>query len=263
MNKQRPKVMVAGATGYIGGGVLQVLHQKGFWIRALCREKSRLVNPNWYNDIMDISALRTEYIQATLSRQELNLDPFKQFEQWFQQAIEANLPEPNAMILATASATGSPSTRAVLLKYFDRSGFVFFSNYESKKAQQIQENPRVSLLFLWLGLQRQVQILGTADKISTASSLKYFATRPRGSQLGAWSSMQSTIISSRQILEMKFEEIKRKFLNCQVPLPSFWGGYKVVPKSFEFWQGRPHRLHDRFLYSRCEDGFWKIERLSP
>ena len=212
---------------------------------------------------MDISTLRTEYTQAALSRQELNQDPFKQFELWFQQAIEANLPEPNAMILATASSTGEPSARAVLLKYFDSSGFVFFTNYESKKARQIAENPQVSLLFLWLGLQRQVQILGTASKISTASSLKYFATRPRGSQLGAWCSQQSTVISSRQILAMKFEEIKRKFLNREVPLPSFWGGYRVVPHSFEFWQGRPNRLHDRFFYSRSEDSCWKIERLSP
>ncbi len=212
---------------------------------------------------MDISTLRTEYTQLGLSREELNLDPFKQFEIWFQQAIEADLPEPNAMILSTASATGFPSARAVLLKYFDSSGFVFFTNYESKKAKQIAENPQVSLLFLWLDLQRQLQILGRAVPISTAASLKYFTTRPRGSQLGAWCSAQSQVISSRQILEMKFEEIKRKFQNHEIPLPSFWGGYLVTPQSFEFWQGRPHRLHDRFLYSCQDDGSWQIDRLAP
>jgi pyridoxamine 5'-phosphate oxidase len=151
----------------------------------------------------------------------------------------------------------------VLLKYFDSQGFVFFTNYESKKARQIAENPQVSLLFFWAALQRQVIIQGTAIKISTAESLKYFATRPRGSQLGAWCSQQSMAISSRKMLEMKFEEIQRKFLNRQVPLPSFWGGYRIVPSSFEFWQGRPNRLHDRFLYSHSEDRVWNIERLAP
>ncbi len=213
--------------------------------------------------MIDISNLRREYQEIALCSEKLKLDPFKQFEIWFQEAIEADLPEPNAMILSTASATGSPSARTVLLKYFDRSGFVFFTNYESTKAKQIEENPQVCLLFLWLDLQRQVQILGRATKISAAASLKYFATRPRGSQLGSWCSAQSQVISSRQILEMKFEQIKRKFQNHQVPLPSFWGGYRVIPHSFEFWQGRPHRLHDRFLYSLQENNSWQIDRLAP
>ena len=212
---------------------------------------------------MDIGDLRKEYTQGCLSRQDLDPDPFKQFERWFQIACSVNLPEPNAMSLATASANAQPSLRTVLLKYFDREGFVFFTNYESKKARQIQENPQVALLFLWLPLFRQVQIPGTASKISTAESLKYFATRPRGNQLGAWCSQQSTVISSRKLLEMKFEQMKRKFMNREVPLPSFWGGYRVVPHSFEFWQGRPNRLHDRFLYSRSQDGSWEIQRLSP
>jgi pyridoxamine 5'-phosphate oxidase len=167
------------------------------------------------------------------------------------------------MTLATATTQAQPFVRMVLLKYFDSQGFVFFTNYESKKARQIAENPQVSLLFFWAALQRQVIIQGTAIKISTAESLKYFATRPRGSQLGAWCSQQSMAISSRKMLEMKFEEIQRKFLNRQVPLPSFWGGYRIVPSSFEFWQGRPNRLHDRFLYSHSEDRVWNIERLAP
>jgi pyridoxamine 5'-phosphate oxidase len=212
---------------------------------------------------MDIGNLRQEYALAELKRQDLYQDPFDQFELWFKQACDANLLEPNAMSLATASARAEPSVRIVLLKYFDREGFVFFTNYESRKAKQIQENPQVALLFFWAALERQVQILGTATRISTADSLKYFATRPRGSQIGAWCSQQSTAISSRKMLEMKFEEIKRKFLNREIPLPSFWGGYRVFPHSFEFWQGRTNRLHDRFLYSPQADNSWAIQRLSP
>ncbi|MDJ0737110.1 MAG: pyridoxamine 5'-phosphate oxidase [Nostocaceae cyanobacterium] len=212
---------------------------------------------------MDIGDLRREYTQKGLRRKDLQPDPFHQFEIWFQQACRADILEPNAMILATASADGEPSQRTVLLKYFDREGFVFFTNYESKKARQIGENPQVSLLFPWLILERQVQIMGTAAKISTGESLKYFATRPRGSQIGAWCSQQSTVISSRQLLEMEFTKMREKFIHGEVPLPSFWGGYRVVPKSFEFWQGRPHRLHDRFLYSRADDGSWNIQRLAP
>ena len=213
---------------------------------------------------MDLADFRQEYTQTGLRREQLDRDPFQQFELWFQQACTANLPEPNAMTLATVSATGQPSQRTVLLKYFDRQGLVFFTSYASKKAHHIEANPQVSLLFFWIGLQRQVQIAGKAVKISSAESLKYFATRPRGSQIGAWCSQQSQIISSRQILELKFEEIKRKFHQQEIPLPSAWGGYRVVPHSFEFWQGRPNRLHDRFLYSLTEDEFtWKINRLAP
>ena len=212
---------------------------------------------------MDIENLRQQYTRAGLRRQDLKADPFEQFEIWFKEACAANLLEPNAMILATASAQAEPSVRTVLLKYFDREGLIFFTNYESRKSRQIQENPQVSLLFLWLPLERQVQIIGTAAKISTADSLKYFTARPRGSQIGAWSSQQSSIISSRQILEMQFEQMKQKFMNNEVPLPSFWGGYRVTPRSFEFWQGRPNRLHDRFLYSRQDQESWEVNRLSP
>ena len=212
---------------------------------------------------MDLTALRENYTRNGLTRDDLKTDPFKQFEKWFQEATEAELPEPNAMSLATASATGEPSIRTVLLKYFGKDGFVFFTNYESKKAQQIEENPHVALLFLWLPLERQVKIQGTATKIPTAESLNYFTSRPRGSQLGAWCSAQSSVISSRKLLEMKFEELKYKFQHGEIPLPSFWGGYRVKPKRFEFWQGRPNRLHDRFSYTLKEETTWEIARLAP
>lgn len=212
---------------------------------------------------MDIYELRQEYTQAELGRKDLQESPFKQFESWFQQACNADLQEPNAMILATASPQGEPLVRTVLLKYFDASGFVFFTNYESRKARQIQANPHVSLLFLWLPLQRQVQITGIAQKVPTVESLQYFLTRPKGSQLGAWSSQQSSIISSRQLLITEFEKMKHKFQDGEIPLPSFWGGYRVVPSSFEFWQGRPNRLHDRFVYMLQNDRTWEISRLAP
>jgi len=192
----------------------------------------------------------------------MNNDPFEQFELWFKEAQEANIIEPNAMSIATASSEGEITIRTVFLKYFDTNGFVFFTNYESKKAQQIAENPNVALLFPWLKLERQVKIMGTAEKISAAESFKYFATRPRGSQIGAWSSKQSSIISSRSVLLNKFEEIKQKYKDGKIPLPSFWGGFRVIPKKIEFWQGKTNRLHDRFLYTNMNNS-WKIERLSP
>jgi pyridoxamine 5'-phosphate oxidase len=212
---------------------------------------------------MDIHALREEYTQAELRRKDLQDDPFKQFEVWFQQACLADLQEPNAMTLATVSEQGQPFIRTVLLKYFDNNGFVFFTNYESRKARQIEANPQVSILFLWLPLQRQVQITGIAEKVTATESWQYFTSRPRGSQLGAWCSQQSSVISSRQLLLIQFEEIKRKFLDGEIPIPSFWGGYRIIPNSFEFWQGCPNRLHDRFLYTHQEDSLWEIQRLAP
>lgn len=211
---------------------------------------------------MDIGELRRDYTQRGLDLDDLNPDPFAQFELWFQQAREAELLEPNALVLSTVSPAGVPHQRTVLLKYFDRDGLVFFTNYGSRKAQHIATNPQVALLFPWYALERQLAIVGTASKISAAESLRYFASRPRGSQLGAWVSQQSTVISSRQLLEMQFEKMKQKFLNQEVPLPDFWGGYRVQPTSFEFWQGRPSRLHDRFLYS-LQGSNWAIARLSP
>jgi len=212
---------------------------------------------------MDIGELRRDYTQRGLDLADLNPDPFAQFELWFKQAREAELLEPNALVLSTVSPAGAPYQRTVLLKYFDRDGFVFFTNYGSRKAQHMAENAQVSMLFPWYPLERQLAIAGTASKIPPAESLRYFSSRPRGSQLGAWVSQQSSVISSRQLLEMQFEKMKEKFLNQEVPLPDFWGGYRVTPTSFEFWQGRPSRLHDRFLYSLKEGGNWAIARLSP
>ena len=212
---------------------------------------------------MDISNLREEYTQAGLSRDTLNDNPFRQFNLWFKQAQDAELPEPNAMSLATATADGAPSLRTVLLKYFDDNGFVFFTNYKSSKSQEIESNDQVAIMFPWITLERQVIVRGRAEKISTAESLRYFTSRPTGSQLGAWVSHQSSVISGRKILEMKLDEMKRKFKEGKVPLPDFWGGYRIIPEKVEFWQGRPNRLHDRFLYSRQENDLWHVERLAP
>lgn len=211
---------------------------------------------------MDLTALREEYRKASLSREDLADDPFEQFRGWMEQAQRAEVAEPNAMTLATVDATGQPFTRTVLLKKFDARGLVFFTNFESRKAFQMADNPRVSLLFNWLPLERQVSVNGTAEKISSAESLAYFVTRPLGSRLGAWVSAQSKVIKSRSMLEAKWEEMKRKFGDGEVPLPSFWGGYRVTPASFEFWQGRQSRLHDRFLYQKTGDA-WTVERLQP
>src|SRR5665213_1888858 len=202
---------------------------------------------------------RSEYTHGELDREHLKPGPFDQFALWFKQAMDAKVVEPNAMSLATTGADQRPLLRTVLLKSYDERGFVFFTNFESRKARQIAENPNVSLLFPWLALERQVIICGSAEKISAAESLSYFITRPRGSQLGAWVSAQSSVITTRSLLEQKWEEMKRKFREGEVPLPSFWGGYRVVPREIEFWQGRASRLHDRFLYTRQPDGAWNID----
>lgn len=212
---------------------------------------------------MEIKLARTEYDRGKLSRADLKADPLEQFAGWFEEVARSGAPEPNALSLATVGKDLRPVVRTVLLKSYDARGFVFFTNLESRKARHIAENPNVSLLFAWLGLQRQVIVSGQAERVSTAEALAYFMTRPRGSRLGAWVSAQSSVITSRKMLEMKFEEIKRKFADGEVPLPSFWGGYRVVPRDMEFWQGRESRLHDRFLYTKQEDGSWKIERLAP
>lgn len=211
---------------------------------------------------MDVADLRKEYTKAGLSRKNLHADPVEQFRLWFDQALAVDLTEPNAMVLATVDEGGSPSQRTVLLKAYDERGFVFFTNYYSRKSRHMEGNPAVSLIFTWLDLERQVIIGGKAEKISTVESLRYYASRPRGSQIGAWVSRQSEVITSRQLLEMKWEEMKRKFASGQIPLPDFWGGYRVVPEEMEFWQGRPNRLHDRFLYARDGEG-WAVQRLSP
>lgn len=211
---------------------------------------------------MDISNFRREYLKSGLQRDNLLADPVQQFSDWFEQARKIDIADPTAMVLATVSKDGKPSQRTVLLKYYDETGFVFFTNYGSRKAKEIQENSSVSLLFVWLELERQIMISGKAMKISAADSAKYFMSRPKDSQVAAWVSSQSHGLSSRQMLLQKFDEMKKKFGEGKIPLPSFWGGYKVVPDEYEFWQGRKSRLHDRFHYTPSKNG-WKIERLAP
>jgi pyridoxamine 5'-phosphate oxidase len=211
---------------------------------------------------MDIGDLRSEYSGEPFRRGDLDPDPVKQFTRWFEQAREVAQPEVNACALATAGLDGRPTARTVLLKYFDVDGFVFFTNLESRKAREIAENASVAMLFYWQTLERQVSIRGQAERISTKEAMRYFARRPRGSQLGAWVSEQSAVITSRSMLEMKLDELKRKFKAGKVPLPSFWGGYRVRPDEIEFWQGRASRLHDRLRY-RLVDTAWVIERLAP
>ncbi len=210
---------------------------------------------------MDLSHHRHEFLQKGLRRSDLDANPFKQFELWFQQAEQESVTEPSAMSLATSDGI-DVTLRTVLLKYFDQQGFVFFTNYGSTKSKQIEINPNVALLFPWLTLERQIKITGRAEKVSTMESLKYFASRPKESQLGAWASQQSSHVSSRQFLLSQFEAMKTKFQQGEVPLPDFWGGYRVVPKTIEFWQGRENRLHDRFEYQRNDDS-WIIQRLAP
>lgn len=211
---------------------------------------------------MNLADFRKEYSDRGLRREEMLADPIAQFSDWFAQATELGVHEPNAMTLATVDASGSPYQRTVLLKSCDHASFVFFSNYGSRKAMQISANPRVSLLFPWITLERQVSIQGTVEKISTDESLKYFSSRPRESQIGAWVSNQSEMIPSREFLTQKLAELSERFAQGDIPLPPFWGGYRVIPDSIEFWQGGPARLHDRFLYLKS-DAAWTINRLSP
>ena len=211
---------------------------------------------------MDLSKLRQEYSRTILDVDSIDGDPVDQFETWFKQAQSAELVEPNAMSLATIDSSGQPTQRTVLLKHFDHDGFVFFTNYTSRKASHIAENARVSLLFQWLPLQRQIEISGIAEKAGDSISAEYFSKRPRGSQLGAWVSNQSKVIPNRKFLEDKLAELSERFTDQDIPLPEFWGGYRVCPDRFEFWQGGMDRLHDRIQYTRSDDA-WKIERLSP
>ncbi len=210
----------------------------------------------------DISNLRRSYSLKELSKDSVSTDPFSQFSIWMNEAMNANLLDPNAMTLATASKNSIPSARTVLLRGYDKGGFVFYTNYESSKANDLKNNPVASLLFFWVELERQVRIWGKVEKISQEESQAYFATRPRDSQLGAWTSMQSSVISSREALDKQFDAMKKRFENKEIPLPHFWGGYRVIPNKIEFWQGRESRLHDRICYTLNEQK-WKIERLSP
>ncbi|SRR5579875_3763670 len=212
---------------------------------------------------MQIADLRKEYTGGGLSEADADADPLHQFEKWFGQALAANLPEPNAMTLATATPDGQPSVRVVLLKSFDASGFTFFTNYESRKGRELTANPRAALLFFWPQMQRQVRIEGTVERLSEAESDGYFRSRPLGSRLGAWASAQSEVIASRDVLEQRMRELTQRFADGEVPRPPYWGGYRVCPLTIEFWQGRPDRLHDRLRYQRVQPNGWRLERLSP
>lgn len=211
---------------------------------------------------MDIQGLRREYANHGLDRAELDPDPVAQFRLWFKQACDAGILEPNAMVLATVAPDGSPSSRVLLLKAFDARGFTFFTNLRGRKASDLAANPRASMTFPWVDLERQVHIHGKVEPVSTDETLAYFKSRPYGSQLGAWASDQSRPIADRAALEQRMEELRRLHPEGQVPLPPHWGGLRLVPATLEFWQGRPSRLHDRFLYTRTS-GSWEINRLQP
>ena len=213
---------------------------------------------------MDLSNQRKEYSPDPIDIDSVDSCPFKQFESWLKTAMEKKVLEPNAMALSTVDGDGCPTQRTVLLKYFDESGFVFFTNYASRKAKHIRNNPNVALMFLWPDLHRQVEINGSAEKVSNRESLKYFALRPRGSQLGAWVSQQSATVSARSILLNKLAEFKEKFMSGSVPMPPSWGGYRVKPNRVEFWQGGANRLHDRIEYQLVsDDASWVRQRLAP
>jgi pyridoxamine 5'-phosphate oxidase len=211
---------------------------------------------------MIISGIRRSYERGALLKDDMPSEPLPLFEKWLQEAIDAELADPTGMVVATADSTGMPCQRSVLLKKFDEKGFVFFTNLTSRKARHIENNNCVSLLFPWYPLERQVHIQGRASRISTLEVISYFTSRPRDSQIGAWVSHQSSVISARSVLEAKFLELKNKFAKGEVPVPSFWGGFRVEPVSIEFWQGGKNRLHDRFLYTR-KDTCWELERLAP
>lgn len=212
----------------------------------------------------NISKLRQNYTLGGLDKADVDSDPIKQFTLWFQQAVDSDLLEPNAMTLATATPDGKPTARIVLLKGFSDRGFVFYTNYESQKGQQLIANPYAALVFLWDKLERQIRIEGKVEQLSPAESDDYFHSRPKASQLGAWASNQSQVIADRQVLEQNLSALETKYADATiVPRPKHWGGFKVIPHQIEFWQGRPSRLHDRLVYYLQDDGSWEIERLSP
>jgi pyridoxamine 5'-phosphate oxidase len=211
---------------------------------------------------MTLADLRKDYSLAGLSEKDLARDPFRQFEKWFQEAEGAKIPEPNSMVLSTAGRDGRPSSRTVLLKGLDGRGFVFYSNYESRKGRELELNPTASLLFPWIGMERQVIAEGPVAKISREESEAYFHSRPRPSQLAAWASHQSAIVPGRAALEESLKAMESKYAGREVPIPPNWGGYRLAPETVEFWQGRRSRMHDRLRYRRTKDG-WTVERLSP
>jgi pyridoxamine 5'-phosphate oxidase len=215
---------------------------------------------------MSIADLRRDYARARLDEADVSHDPLVEFARWFAEAQDARVPDPNAMTLATASAAGAPSARIVLLKAFDERGFVFFTDYRSRKGAELEANPRAALVFWWHELERQVRITGTVSRTSREDSDRYYRSRPLGSRLGAWASHQSRVIAGRGALEADLQEVERRYGDGDVPLPPHWGGYRVDPEVVEFWQGRENRLHDRIRYSRDgrpDERGWRIERLSP
>lgn len=214
------------------------------------------------NNLTDIHNIRTDYIKAELHEEQVKKDAIEQFSTWFNEALNSKVMEPNAMTLATASADGQADARTVLLKDIDEKGFVFFTNYNSKKGQEITENNKVALLFFWPELERQIRVLGTVERTSRNESEEYFHSRPIGSQLGAWASAQSTKIKGRNVIEENLLHLKEKYNNMEVPLPDYWGGYLVIPHQIEFWQGRANRLHDRIVYEKT-DSSWDIYRVAP
>ncbi|SDT88199.1 Pyridoxamine 5'-phosphate oxidase [Verrucomicrobium sp. GAS474] len=220
-------------------------------------------SPATLNDIA-VSSLRRDYVLRGLAEDDLDANPFRQFARWFQDAIDAKIQEPNAMIVSTVSPEGQPRGRIMLLKEFNEQGFVFFTNYQSEKARHLTANPRAGLTFSWLDLERQITIEGRAEKISRPETTAYFESRPLGSRIGAWVSNQSEVIPSREAINNKLAEVKARFATGEVPVPDHWGGYRLAPVSIEFWQGRTNRLHDRLRYRRDSLGKpWKVERLAP
>ena len=213
---------------------------------------------------MSIADLRRDYARATLTEHDVDPDPVRQFERWLEEAIAARLHEPTAMTLATAAADGTPSARIVLLKGIDERGFVFFTDYRSRKGRELDENPRAALTFYWGELERQVRITGHVSRVSREESERYYRTRPAASRLGAWASHQSQVIASRAVLEDQLAEVTGRFGDQDIPLPPHWGGFRVSPQELAFWQGRPNRLHDRIRFVRPErESRWRVERLSP